>query len=364
VSRYILHLITSYVSNLYMYNQIVGVRGYKPVVYGDTVLENLPFEHFVQRSGRNDYVNIARKYPIELVHAHFGSLGAKVSRLAKKNNLPLVTHFRGGDGSNDPKVKDQLKRKYENLMNEGTLFVPVCKALVPMLKDLGFPEEKIQVLYGGIDLKDFPYQTRNFETTEKFRICFVGKTSPKKGIPTLIKAFAYLLKHFQHLELRIISSTPKSQVDLKEFQTILWMIDRLKIQDKVTFLFNVQNKHLHKELHQAHLFCHPSETSNGNIEGIPNALKEAMATGLPSISTYHAGIPELIKNQLNGWLVPESDPAALAYAMGQCITNPALCQRFAEQGHKTIEEKFDLKKQLLVQKQMYDSLVERRIRVG
>ena len=51
-----------------------------------------------------------------------------------------------------------------------------------------------------------------------------------------------------------------------------------------------------------------------------------MATGLPSISTYHAGIPELIKNQTNGWLVPESDANALAYAIGQCITNPALCK--------------------------------------
>lgn len=347
-----------------MYNQIVGVEGYKPVVYGDSVLDHLPFDHFVPRTQKNDYVNIAKRYPIELVHAHFGSLGAKVCGLTQKYDLPLVTHFRGGDGSNDPKVKHELQRKYEKLMRAGTLFLPVCKAMVPMLKDLGFPEERIQVLYGGIDLKDFPFLMRDFDTKKKFRICFVGKTSPKKGIPTLIHAFAGLQKYFNHLELRIISTTPKSKVDMKEFHTILGMIDRLHLQDKVTFLFNLNNKNLHKELHQAHLFCHPSQTSNGNIEGIPNALKEAMATGLPSISTYHAGIPELIENQKNGLLVPESDPSALSYALGQCISNPILCQTFAKRGRETIEEKFNLEKQLQVQRSMYDNLVERRIPVG
>lgn len=356
---YILHLITSHVSNIYMYNQIVGVHGYKPVVYGDYVLENLNFSRFFHRKDKDDYTRIIRKYPVKLIHGHFGSLGAKACRFAKDYGVPLVTHFRGGDASNDPKVKDRLMKKYERLIKEGSLFVPVCKSLVPMLKELGFPKKKIQVLYGGIDLNDFPFMEREFENKQKFRICFVGKTSPKKGIPTLLKAFARLNKEFGHLELRLISTAPSTLEEQTEFNKITGIIDELNIQHKVFFQFDISNKKLHKELHQAHLFCHPSQTSEGNIEGIPNAIKEAMATGLPAVSTYHAGIPELIKHEHNGLLVRESDDISLSDAMGRLVSSPGLCQRFATEGRATVAEKFNLDKQLKAQKKIYDTLIGR-----
>lgn len=250
-----------------------------------------------------------------MIHAHFGGLGADMAPLAKKYDLPLITHIRGGDGSNDPKVREKLATKYQLLANEGKLFLPVCKALIPMLEDLGFPKKKIKVLYGGIDVDQFSYKEREFDTRDKFRICFVGKTSPKKGLLDLLEAFHKLNKEFDKLELRLISSSPRSRLDMEEYKKIMTLIQRYDLKNKVVFRFDVNNKELHKELHMAHLFCHPSCTAHGNIEGIPNALKEAMATGLPSISTYHAGIPELIVSNYNGLLVPENNPHDLANAI-------------------------------------------------
>ena len=67
---------------------------------------------------------------------------------------------------------------------------------------------------------------------------------------------------------------------------------------------------------QADLFCAPSLTSsNGDVEGIPNTIKEAMATGIPVLTTNHAGIPEIITNNKNGILVRENDTDHLAQAL-------------------------------------------------
>jgi colanic acid/amylovoran biosynthesis glycosyltransferase len=360
LSRYILHTITSHVSNYYMYHQIVGVKGYKHVVHGGYVIDSLPFERFFPRTEEiSDFRKIIKKYPIELIHAHFGSLGAKACKFAEEFNLPLVTHFRGGDGSNALEVRDKWIKKYNKLIKLGSLFVPVCQALVPMLIDIGFPNDRIKVLYGGINLDDFPFIDRDFNTLEKWRICFVGKTSPKKGLPTLFHAFVELCRHFENLELYIISSAPNSRVDQEEYKKLLHFIDQNNLQHKIFFRFDVDNKKLHKILHQAHLFCHPSCTFNGNIEGIPNALKEAMATGLPCVSTYHAGIPELIQDGYNGLLAPENDSSALCEALARLITNAELCKSFAVLGRRTVEHQFDLTKQLIVQKRLYNSLFEK-----
>ena len=357
MSRYVLHQITSHVSNYYMYNQIVGINGYTPVVNGGYVLKNMPFERFFPRTSfSDDLKRIRKKYPISLIHAHFGGLGAKSAPYAKKYKLPLITHFRGGDGSNDSKVRSSLQEKYKHLATEGTLFLPVCKAFIPMMEDLGLPRDKIEVLYGGIDISQFKFIQREFDTKEKFRICFVGKTSPKKGLLDLIEAFHKLNQHFANLELRLISSMPRGDQDRDEYKKIVNLIHKYELIDKVVFRFDVNNKELHNELHKAHLFCHPSCTVNGNIEGIPNAIKEAMATGLPSVSTNHAGIPELIQNNYNGFLVPENDHRALADALAKLIEDSALCETFAARGREMVEERFDLEKQLKIQKKIYDSL--------
>ncbi len=101
-----------------------------------------------------------------------------------------------------------------------------------------------------------------------------------------------------------------------------------------------------ESLNKSHIFILSSVTaSNGDQEGIPNALKEAMAMGLPVISTDHSGIPELIEDGISGFLVPERDIAALVDRIEYLINHPEQWNKITAAARKTIEEKFDMEQE-------------------
>jgi len=98
-------------------------------------------------------------------------------------------------------------------------------------------------------------------------------------------------------------------------------------------------------LDDSNIFVLPSITTrDGDQEGIPNAIKEAMARGLPVVSTYHAGIPELIEDGISGFLVPECNEKALAEKIEYVISHPEIWQSIEEAGRKKIEEEYDKEK--------------------
>jgi len=98
-------------------------------------------------------------------------------------------------------------------------------------------------------------------------------------------------------------------------------------------------------LDQAHILLTPSVTAaNGETEGIPNVLKEAMAVGLPVVSTVHSGIPELVEDGVSGYLVPERDVRALSDRLSYLIEHPDRWEAMGQAGRKKIEEDFDSEK--------------------
>ena len=103
-------------------------------------------------------------------------------------------------------------------------------------------------------------------------------------------------------------------------------------------------------LKESHVLVAPSLTSEGgDQEGIPNAIKEAMASGLPVISTFHSGIPELVTDGVSGLLVPERDAASIADSLAYLISHPEICNEMGQAGRMQVEQKFDtnlLNKQL------------------
>jgi glycosyltransferase involved in cell wall biosynthesis len=153
---------------------------------------------------------------------------------------------------------------------------------------LGFPQDKIRVLYGGIELNLFTFTKRVLPVDDEIIILSVGRLVEKKGFDTLIKAFRKIHSKNPRTSLHIIGTGPNRE-------KLLSLIEELDISHAV-FLRDVMNSpQFAEELKKAHIFCLASQTAqDGDVEGIPNAIKEAMASGIPVVSTMHAGIPELI----------------------------------------------------------------------
>ena len=120
----------------------------------------------------------------------------------------------------------------------------------------------------------------------------------------------------------------------------------LKVDARVSFTGFISQDQLRDTYYRSHIFLHPSQTGrDGNQEGIPNSMLEAMACGLPVFATQHGGIPEAIENGVSGVLVPERDHEALARALLNAAEDPVFLSQIARNGTEVVRKNFDLQTQ-------------------
>ena len=120
----------------------------------------------------------------------------------------------------------------------------------------------------------------------------------------------------------------------------------LNIDSRVSFTGFVSQEQLREIYYASHIFLHPSQTGHdGNQEGIPNAMLEAMASGLPVFATQHGGIPEVVENGAAGVLVPERDHENLATALLDAAKDPGFLSQIARNGAEIVRKNFDLRAQ-------------------
>ncbi|MGM0903875.1 MAG: glycosyltransferase [Bacillota bacterium] len=288
------------------------------------------------------------KNKVSLLHAHHGQLGILLLPFKEKTNLPLVTSIRGRDAT----LANQPVGYLENmkmLFDIGEEFYPVCQYLADKILAWGCPPEKIKVLYGGVDLSQYQYSTPILKGTQN--ILSVGRLVEKKGHHILMKAFQKLKMKFPQATLTIIG-----RGELQEELTSL--ATQLNLGESFRLLQHLPKEQVQEYMKKADLFCAASlEASNGDVEGIPNTLKEAMALGVPVLSTNHAGIPELITHNQEGFLVQENNVDELVEGLEFMLTRQELWEAFTIAARKKVELSFDAKKQLLLQANYYDELL-------
>jgi glycosyltransferase involved in cell wall biosynthesis len=126
------------------------------------------------------------------------------------------------------------------------------------------------------------------------------------------------------------------------------------VADRVRVVGFLSQEQLREEFYSAHIFLHPSELgADGNQEGVPNSMLEAMASGLPVFATNHGGIPEAIENQASGILVGERDDQALAAALLEWTARPDGLAEFARNGAAVTAKKFNQERQVRVLEEIY-----------
>jgi colanic acid/amylovoran biosynthesis glycosyltransferase len=268
----------------------------------------------------------------DVIVAHFGTNGFRVARVMKRGRIsaPLVTIFHGRDVG-EP-MHDNTLDRYKVVFEKGVLQLPVNAFFRDALIDVGAPPEQVVVHHMGVRPGEIEYRWRSWEQ-DTLSFISVCRLTEKKGIEYALRALAGLPRRDW------IYSVIGGGELLEELKGLA---ADLGIADRVAFLGPRPHAEVKQRLHDAHVFVLPSVSArDGDLEGIPVALMEAMAAGLTVLSTYHSGIPELIEDEKTGFLAPERDVAALAGKLAWIAENPRLCEPIALAAREKIEADFN-----------------------
>jgi colanic acid/amylovoran biosynthesis glycosyltransferase len=281
----------------------------------------------------------------DIIHCQFGMYGidGMIYRDIGAIKGKLITSFRGYDIS--WYVKESGEQVYNELFAKGDFFLANCEFFRHRAIKLGCDEQKIIVHGSSIDCSKFTFKTRHPHPDGKIRIATTGRLVEKKGIEYSIRAVAKLTNIHPNIEYNIIGDGY-----LKEH--LQQLIEELSVTQQVNLLGWKNQKEIIEILDKTHLFIAPSVTAeDGNQDAPVNTLKEAMAMGLPVIGTLHGGIPELVKDGISGFLVPERDADAISKMVSYLIKHPEIWQEMGSSGRAYVEKHYDINK-------LNDELVE------
>ncbi len=361
---------------LHIYRQITALRRVRPFVIAQK-RENaaqFPFDkidivaktptHFLRRfwfrqlhdrpwqiSAREQRGLIAtlERANAQLLHIFFGHIAVHLVPLIRAWPLPTIVSFHGADVLVD--MDKPAYRKATNEMLDAVERVLVrSESLHRAVIDLGCDDKKIDVVRTGIPLEEFPFRERGSPPRSgggEWRFVQACRLIEKKGLPTSLRAFAKFAALYPRSKMTVAGEGPL----LPELQELA---RELKIDDRVAFTGFISQEKLREIFYASHIFLHPSETGrDGNQEGVPNSMLEAMASGLPVFATRHGGIPEAIEHGVSGMLVPERDHEALARALLDAIQDRHLLSRLAREGAAAVATKFDQPAQMRRLEEIY-----------
>jgi glycosyltransferase involved in cell wall biosynthesis len=249
---------------------------------------------------------------------------------------PSIVSFHGADVIVDMD-KPAYREATVQMLNAVKAVLVRSESLRRAIIDLGCDERKIEIQRTGIPLDEFPFRERNFAGAKEWRLVQAGRLIEKKGLPVTLRAFALFLRQHPNANLTIAGEGP--------------LLDRLRdlsrelnINSRVSFTGFMSQEQLREIYYASHIFLHPSQTGgDGNQEGIPNSMLEAMASGLPVFATDHGGIPEAVEDGVSGVLVPERDHEKLATVLLDAVKDPPFLARIARNGADSVRKNFDLR---------------------
>jgi colanic acid/amylovoran biosynthesis glycosyltransferase len=276
--------------------------------------------------------------PYDVVHCQFGPNGNLGLQLREAGAIggKLVAHFRGYDIS--AYVRRRGRGVYQNLFRNADLILCVSESIKTKLHELGCDKRKILVHHSGIDTKQFGFLSPRPKSGDLVRLLTIARLVEKKGVRYGIEAVAEVLRTHPNIEYRIVGDGPLRS-------ELLGLIERLDCGSRIQLLGWKRQDEIVGMFENSDILLAPSVAGgNGDEEGIPNVLMEALARGLPVLSTYHGGIPELVQDGKSGFLVPERDVKALAEKLRVLIDNRDLWPAMGEAGRRFVEEHFNIDK--------------------
>jgi glycosyltransferase involved in cell wall biosynthesis len=281
---------------------------------------------------------LREKYPsIRLVMGHMGN-GTRLSKqIAEMLGVPLLGTF-GGSDVNVEMLDPTLRQAYlELLALPSAHYLTVAGYLRDKLLNEGAPPSRLFTWHRGANLDDFQLVTRTPGPVT--RVVVSARFYEVKGHEYVIRAVASLRGRGRPVELILLGDGPlRAQ--------LMALTSQLGVTDAVKFIGHVSHESVLEHLGTADIYVHPSVTcGEGRIEGVPNAIMEAAATGMPVVATDHGGINEVVLDGQTGFLVPERDADALADRIARLVDDRELRLRMGLRGRAHIEQEFNLRVQ-------------------
>lgn len=281
-----------------------------------------------------------------VVHAHQAGDGWLISRTAERLGIPLVITCHGRDVTLQASAAGRRGVRYrQNLataFQRASLILAVSEFMRGKAIALGADPAKIRVHHTGVPIPVLPA-----ELPKRWDVVFVGRFVEKKGLDDLVEALGALPEP-RPKTLLIGDGPMDGQIRARAAELGL----------DVTFLGALDPGSVARHLAESKIFVSPSKVaSDGDAEGLPTTILEAASWGLPTISTYHSGIPEAVVHGETGLLGAEGDREALTANIRLLYGDDELRARMGRQARAYMEEHFDLQKQTDLLGTLYDEIV-------
>jgi glycosyltransferase involved in cell wall biosynthesis len=273
----------------------------------------------------------ARRNGVTHLHAHFATAATAVARLAARlAGLPYTFTAHAKDIFHETVRPDDLGRK---LRGAAAVVTVSDFNRAHLRRTFGPAAARVCRVYNGLDLAHFPYRP---PADRPPRVVAVGRLVEKKGFADLLDACAVLAGRGREFTCQVIGGG-ELEADLRS------QAERLNLHGRVELLGPRPQSEVIAVVQGAAVLAAPCVVgADGNRDGLPTVLLEAMALGTPCVGTPVTGIPEVVRDGDTGVIVPEHDPPALADAIERLLADVALRVRLAERARRLIEAEFDV----------------------
>jgi glycosyltransferase involved in cell wall biosynthesis len=289
-----------------------------------------------------------------LVHAHFGPDGVYAESIARHLRVPYLVTFHGFDATMTRAALWRSRKGYamQFLLRERQLcatasaFIAVSKFIAACLRARGYPSDKIIQHYIGVDTDRFQVDPR--DRLDDGYVLSVGRAVEKKGLDTVIRAFARIAARHPRVRLVHVGGGPL-------LARLRQLAHALGISGAVEFRGPQPHHEVTTLMRGAAVFALASRTgSDGDAEGLGIVFNEASACGVPIVATRHGGVPEAVLHGETGLLSAEHDEIAMAEHLDAVLADRALADRLGTRGRELVCEVFDLRKQTARLEEVYD----------
>jgi colanic acid/amylovoran biosynthesis glycosyltransferase len=273
--------------------------------------------------------------PFDVIHCHFGPTGQFAAKLREVGAMSgiLGTVFHGVDISAYTRDRPDY---YRYLFSRGDVFLPISDNWRRRLVKLGCDPARIAVHHMGVAPHQYRFRPRRCERDKVLRLLTVGRLVEKKGVGYALRAVALLRNRSIPVRYDVVGDG-----ELRD--RLEDLANRLGISDCVNFR-GWQDQHaVIRHMARNDVLLVPSvTTSDGDQEGIPVTLMEAMASGMLVVATDHSGIPELVTLGRSGVLVPERDAKGLADALVDLVARPDIWPAMSRAARTRVSDEFEI----------------------